>query len=65
MVPSTSTPDLQSFPLTMLVGHILDPDGKELLKKISGEILHRITQPLIVLDQQGVSGKIKYSKNGH
>ncbi|SFR14561.1 ATP-binding protein [Desulfoscipio geothermicus] len=53
MIPSYSAPDLQSFPLTMIVGHILDPDGKDLLKKISGEILHRITQPIIVVDQQG------------
>jgi len=52
-MPSYATPDLQSFPLTMLVSHIIDPHEKSLLKKVSNEILNRNNQPIMVLDPQG------------
>ncbi|WP_347490769.1 ATP-binding protein [Desulfoscipio sp. XC116] len=45
--------DLQSFPLTMIVSHILDPGSNGLIKKISSDILYRSTQPILVLDPQG------------
>ncbi len=53
MFISYSAQDIQSLPLTMLVSHILDPNGKKIIKKISDDILHRIDQPILVLDKQG------------
>lgn len=46
-------PDLQSFPLTMVVGNALDPSSPEAIKKISKNILYRIPQPIIVIDYRG------------
>jgi len=50
---SVSMPDLQSFPLTMVVGNALDPSSPEAIKNISKNILYRIPQPIIVIDYQG------------
>lgn len=49
-----SVPDLQSFPLIMLVSHILDPDCQGPVKKISIDTLHRVNQPIIVVDPRGM-----------
>lgn len=53
MIHSVSMPDLQSFPLTMVVGNALDPSSPEAIKNISKNILYRIPQPIIVIDYRG------------
>lgn len=53
MNTSLTTPDLQSFPLAMIVGNILDPSSPDVIRRISSNILNQICQPIIVTDQKG------------
>lgn len=48
-----TAPDLQSFPLTMIVGNILDSSSTSVIRQISGNILNSICQPIIITDQEG------------
>ncbi|KJS01832.1 MAG: hypothetical protein VR68_04230 [Peptococcaceae bacterium BRH_c4a] len=45
--------DLQSFSLAMIVGNILDPLTPGVIRRISGNILNQVCQPIIITDQKG------------
>ena len=53
MSTGLTAPDLQSFPLTMIVGNILDPLSPEVTRRISSNILNQICQSIIITDQAG------------
>lgn len=48
-----TAPDLQSFPLTMIVANILDSLSPDVIKRISSNILNHICQPIVIIDQEG------------
>lgn len=48
-----TAPDLQSFPLTMIVGNILDSLTPDVIKRISSNILNHLCQPIIITDHEG------------
>ncbi|MFZ7103450.1 MAG: PAS domain-containing protein [Peptococcaceae bacterium] len=53
MESSYVVPDFQSYPLTMIVENFLDPNSSKLVKRISIDIIEKVTQAILIIDNQG------------